>query len=809
LMADLGADVLKVEEPNGDPARLRGPFPGGRVDPEQSGLFLALNTNKRGITLDLGRQRDELLRLVAWADILVHNYSPRDMAARGIDYQTFRAINPRLVMCSITPFGLTGPHKDYVAHDLTLSHAGGWAWLSPGALDNAALPPLKAFGQQCGFQGGLAAATATLGAYYRALDSGTGEHIDLSVQSFIASFLEQAVVYYSYLGRVASRLGQRYMYPWGMYECQDGLIFLVVAEEDQWERLVELMDTPEWTTWEIFADRAGRIKNQDALKIYVEEWTRQWKVEDLFHAGQARRLCFAPVLTMAGLARQEQLLTRDFFAEVTHPRAGKLTHLGQPYLLHEPWWQIRRPAPLLGQHNADVKNETRDLRLETGTQEQVSSLQSLVSSSQQAPSLKSEASSPQQVSSLQSPVSNPLPLAGVRVADFSWVWAGPYGTMHLAYLGAEVIKIESRAHLDLMRRLPIAPRGVKAGVDTSGPFNQWNQGKKSLQVNLEKAEGKALVKELIQHCDVVIENFATGVMDELGLSYDELKKLKPDLIMVSISGYGHTGPNKNYMGYGPAIPALTGLSMLSGYPGGPPQELGVSIGDPNAGITAAGAICAALAARKRTGQGQYVDVSLWGAAAVLAVEGWMDYAMNGTEPPRQGNRDTWMSPHNCFRCLGDDTWVTIACGTEDEWRALCHVMGHEHLLDDPRFRTMSDRKAHEDALEQLITTWTTQRDRWEITHSLQAVGVAAFPSMSSKDLVEDAHLNERGFFARLPHPSVGTQTHTGIPWLLTNAPNGVRSPAPLLGQHTDEVLRNVLGYADDDIARLREQQVLY
>lgn len=792
LMADLGADVLKVEEPSGDPARLRGPFPGGTVGPEQSGLFLALNTNKRGVTLNFVQQRDELLRLVEWADILVHNYSPRDMAARGIDYQTFCDINPRLVMCSITPFGLTGPHKDYVAHELTLSHAGGWAWLSPGALDNADLPPLKAFGQQCGFQGGLAAATATLGAYYRALHTGTGEHIDLSVQAFIASFLEQAIVYYSYLGRVASRLGQRYMYPWGMYECQDGLIFLVVAEEDQWERLVELMDTPEWTTWEIFADRAGRIKNQDALKIYVEEWTRQWKVEDLFHAGQARRLCFAPVLTMAGLARQEQLLTRDFFAEVTHPRAGKLTHLGQPYLLHEPWWQIRRPAPLLGEHNEEVQGSPKQVPNKSGTTLGQRESHSVLKPSPQplAPSTR-------------------LPLEGIRVADFSWVWAGPYCTMHLAYLGAEVIKIESRAHLDLMRRLPIAPRGVKPGVDTSGPFNQWNQGKKSLQLNLEKAEGKALVKELIQHCDVVIENFATGVMDELGLGYDALKQLKPELIVVSISGYGHTGPNKNYMGYGPAIPALTGLSALTGYPGGPPQELGVSIGDPNAGITAAGAICAALAARKRTGHGQYIDVPLWSAAAVLAVEGWMDYAMNGTEPSRQGNRDTWMSPHNCFRCLGEDTWVTIACGTEAEWQALCRVISHESLIDDPRFRTARDRKAHEEALEQIITAWTASRDRWEVTRSLQAGGVAAFPSMSSKDLVEDTHLNERGFFARLPHPGVGTQTHTGIPWILTNSPNGVRSPAPLLGQHTDAVLREVLGYADDDIARLREQQVLY
>ncbi len=253
LMADLGADVIKVEEPQGDPARQRGPFPGGVTDPEQSGLFFYLNTNKRSVTLDLTHQQSYLHRLVRWADILVHNYPPPAMAARGIAYGIFRELNARLVMCSISPFGLTGPHKDYQAYELTVAHAGGWAWLSPGAFERPDLPPLKAFGQQCDFQGGLAAATATLAAYTQALATGRGEYIDLSVQAFIASFLEHAIVYYSYLGRVASRLGQRYMYPWGMYECQDGLIFLVCAEEDQWERLVEFMGNPEWTTWEIFA----------------------------------------------------------------------------------------------------------------------------------------------------------------------------------------------------------------------------------------------------------------------------------------------------------------------------------------------------------------------------------------------------------------------------------------------------------------------------------------------------------------------------------------------------------------------------
>jgi benzylsuccinate CoA-transferase BbsF subunit len=308
---------------------------------------------------------------------------------------------------------------------------------------------------------------------------------------------------------------------------------------------------------------------------------------------------------------------------------------------------------------------------------------------------------------------------------------------------------------------------------------------------------------------VVIDNFATGVMDEMGLGYEELRKLKPELVVVSISGYGHTGPLKEYMGYGPAIPPLTGLSALTGYQDGPPQELGVSIGDPNAGVMAAAAICAALAARKRTGRGQYIDVALWSAATVLAAEGWMEYVMNGAEPPRQGNRDVWMAPHNCFRCSGEDAWVAIACGAEEEWQALCRVIGQPQLADDPRFHSASARKAHEDELEQLITAWTMQLDRWEITRQLQAAGVAAFPSMSSKDLVEDAHLNGRGFFVRLPHPRVGIQAHSGIPWILTNASNGVRAPAPLLGQHTEEVLRDVLGYTDEDIRQLRARQVLY
>ncbi|HJY83671.1 MAG TPA: CoA transferase [Candidatus Binatia bacterium] len=781
LMADLGADVIKVEEPAGDQARQRGPFPRGIVDREKSGLFLYLNTNKRGITLDLRNEQEKLSRLIAWADLLVHNYPSAQMAELGITYHQFRQLNPRLVMCSVTPFGLTGPDKDYKAYELNLTNGGGWAWLSPGASARPDLPPLKAFGHQADFQGGLAAAVAALAAYYCALESGEGEHIDLSVQSYVASFLEQNVIYYTYLDRVASRLGQRQLYPWGIYECQDGLIFLLTGEEDQWQRLIELMDNPEWASWEIFKDHRNRSKNQDVLKMYLDEWMKKWKVEDLFRAAQEKRICFAPVFSMAQLAKQEQLRSRNFFVEVSHPSAGTLTHLGPPYQLHEPWWKIRRPAPRLGEHNEEVLN------------------------------MSARVNSPQfQVSSPKSQVSSPgLPLDGVRVADFTWVWAGPYCTMHLAYLGAEVIKIESRARVDVTRRLFLYPSGMKPGVNRCGLFNQWSQGKKSTLLNFAKPEAIVLAKELIKKSDVVVNNFATGVMDHLGLGYEELKKIKPDIIMASISGYGQTGPLRKYMGYGPAIAPLTGLSSLTGYAGGPPQEVGISYGDPNAGITAAVAICAALAARKRTGKGQYIDVSLWESMAALVPEGWMEYVMNGVEPPRRGNRDPWMSPHNCFRCAGEDEWVSIACGSDEEWQALCHTIGQPQLATDARFRTGLDRKTNEDELERLLTAWTSQHDRWEVTRALQGAGVAAFPSMSSKDLVEDPHLNQRGFFARLPHPEVGVRTHTGIPWVLTNAPNGVRAPAPLLGQDTNQVMRDVLGYTDEEIARLKEEKVLY
>ena len=399
------------------------------------------------------------------------------------------------------------------------------------------------------------------------------------------------------------------------------------------------------------------------------------------------------------------------------------------------------------------------------------------------------------------------------MVDFSWAWAGPYCALQLAHLGAEVIRVESHVRPDLGRRVPIYPTGMEPSLNRSGYFNQWHQGKKSTLLNLSKPEALPIIKALIEKSDVVVENFATGVMERLSIGYEELTKQNPDLIMASISGYGHTGPQRKYMGYGPAIVPLTGLSSLTGYPDSGPQEVGISYGDPNGGLNAAVAITAALAARKRTGKGQHIDASLWETMAALLPEGWMEYAMNKTEPARIGNRDPWMAPHNCFRCVSQDAnldeWVTIVCGTDDEWQALCQAIGQAELGQDARFRTATDRKTNEDALEQILTNWTKAQNKWEVTKTLQAAGVAAFPSMNSKDIGDDPHLNTRGFFTRLPHAEVEVQTHIGIPWQLTNAPNGVRSSAPLMGQDTEYVMKDLLGHTDEEIAQLKEAEVLY
>ena len=400
-----------------------------------------------------------------------------------------------------------------------------------------------------------------------------------------------------------------------------------------------------------------------------------------------------------------------------------------------------------------------------------------------------------------------LPLSGVRVLDFTWAWAGPFCTLQLAHLGAEVIRLETAKRPCVTRAIPPFADNVP-GPNRAGYFNQYNQGKRSVLLNLAKPEAQEIARQLVRHCDVAVQNFAAGVMDKLGLGYNRLREVRPDLIMASLSGYGQYGPYREYVGYGPPAGALAGFFATSGYEGGPPCEIGVSYADPNAGIFGALAIMSALVHRARTGQGQHIDLSQWEAALVLMPEGMLEFAMNGRTPERAGNHDRVMSPHECYPAKGEDQWVSIAVGTESEWRSLCQAMGQPALADDSRFRTAELRKRNEAALDQIVSAWTSQHDKWQITEKLQSAGIAAFPPLSNKELTEDRHLLERGYLVALEHPEVGKRIHAGIPWTMSVTPCQVRSPAPLRGADTESVLSSLLGYSKAEIERLTAAEVL-
>lgn len=430
-----------------------------------------------------------------------------------------------------------------------------------------------------------------------------------------------------------------------------------------------------------------------------------------------------------------------------------------------------------------------------------------VQGSEHARARGSDATSAPNPEALEPATCRSLPLEGIRVADFTWVWAGPFCTLQLAHLGAEVIRIESANRTCVTRLLPPWYKG-EFGVNRSGYFNQYNLGKLSVTLDLKQPRAVQVAKELVARSDIVCENFAAGVMERMGLGYDALRAVNPAVIMISLSGYGATGPEREFVSYGPAQVPLSGMSSLTGYAGWPPMHVGISYGDPTAGLHGAVAVLAALLHRERTGAGQYIDLSQQETSIAVLAEGILEQSMNGWQPPRCGNRDPWMAPHGVFRCAGEQSWVAIAVRDDQEWRRFATVIGEPALGTDPRFATLGARKANEDELESLVTRWTVTRASEEVVASLQAAGIPAFSSMSNEALAKDPHLCASGFFTYPDHPEVGPLQHAGIPWRMSGTPVKVRRPAPCLGEHTEDVLRRVLGYTEAEIAALREEKVL-
>ena len=408
------------------------------------------------------------------------------------------------------------------------------------------------------------------------------------------------------------------------------------------------------------------------------------------------------------------------------------------------------------------------------------------------------------------------PLQGIRVTDFSWALAGPYCTMLMALAGAEVIRVETMRRVDFIRfsavRRPDTPEGSQPqssrSVNESSRFNTVNLNKQGVRLDLNCPEAVELAKALVRVSDVVVENYRPGTMERLGLGYDELRRLHPGVIMIGVSGMGQDGPERSYTAMAHNFGALSCMSHLTTYPDGIPTEMRTPM-DLLTGTTAYFAVLAALHHRQVTGEGQYIDLAAREAITSFLGDILLDYPMNQESPQPIGNRHSFLAPHGVYPCKEEDSWISLAVGTDAEWQALCEVMRRPELAVDLRFADGLSRWRHQDELDALIGEWTQGCADLELMHLLQGAGVAAMPSFSSKELIEDEHLGKRRVFTQVTHPELGRQVVTGPPFRLEETPMEAYGAAPLMGQHNREVFCGLLGLSEQDVERLTRDQVLY
>lgn len=399
-------------------------------------------------------------------------------------------------------------------------------------------------------------------------------------------------------------------------------------------------------------------------------------------------------------------------------------------------------------------------------------------------------------------------LSGIRLLEFSGGLVGPVAADLLALMGAEVIKVESRKRLDFTRliRDPIDKTPPKLNEERR--YNDFNLNKLNICVDLTKPRGLELIKKLVVHCDVILENFSAGTIDKLGLGYETVRNLRPDIIMISASGSGRGGRDSGTLAVAPIFAALSGLADLTGYPDDAPFQARGSADAINA-FTVAMSIFAALCYRQKTGQGQYIDYSSREGLSCLVGDAFMDYFMNGRSQGRRANQDDTMAPHNCYHCQGDDRWVSIVVGNEDEWKALVTAMGGPAWARQEKFSDAHSRWRNQEELDQYINQWTKDFTPQEVTERLQMVGVAAFPSFTGQDIYSNPHLAERGAFDIIDHPLTGANQELSLPWKFSATPSPTPRHAPLLGEHNNYVFGDLLGLTQIEISHLEAEEVLW
>ena len=786
LFATYGADVIKVEAPEGDPTRRLPPTDGD--DPNAGILFAYVNAGKRSAVLDIddASQRASLLRLLASADVIFDSATPGTLAARGVDLELLAAAHPALVVCSITPYGQDGPRAGWHATALTAFASGGQMALC----GEEGEPPLKTAGHQAYFQSGVHGFAAASMALFAARESGSGDLLDIAIQEVQSSTLEGAGPAAMVRGIDAERTGNSARAMWGIYPCADGWVGLASMPRQQ-QAVFDCIGHPELA--EGGAALSADPERNSLILALITAWTTARSAREIYDESGHHRGLFSLIPDPRELIEWPPLVEAGFWQEVEHPVLGRHVMPSGPIVLAGERGKERR-APLLGEHTDAVLAEV------------------------------AEADVPQPATA-SSAVASGLSglLDGVRVLDLTAVWAGPYGTRFLSDHGANLIKIEGPTFPDVVRGFS-AQSTDPLIHNKSSYFNEYNRNKKSLTLDLNTPEGLELFRQLVRDADVVIENWSSGVAERLGIGYEALRAINPGIVFVSMPGFGHDGSEAHRIGFGPTIEQMAGLVALQGYEGGPPHKSGISYGDPIAGATAAAAVALGLLHRQRTGEGCYAVVPQRDAVTGLIGEYLIAESIGHPLPMRIGNRDPLFAPHGVYRARDDfgrtqedllgnvlrdfhENWLAIAVDSDATWEALRSLVGDQRL-DRAEYRTMAGRRAAEQEIDAVLVEWARDREQSEAAEELQAAGVAASPVLTPLMLTRDAHLQARGFYPEYDHVDAGKHMTSRPPWRLARRPfTGVR-PAPRFGEHNHEVLSGLAGLSDGRIEELRASGVI-
>jgi crotonobetainyl-CoA:carnitine CoA-transferase CaiB-like acyl-CoA transferase len=778
VLAGLGADVVKIEPPGGSASRLDRPLADGEPGPLAGLRFQAYNRGKRSVVLDLesSEGRSDFLALVAGADFLFENAGPGVMDGRDLGFDGLRRVRPDLVYVALSPFGQTGPYAHHLATDLTLSAMGGSMALN-GDPDRR---PVRITVPQTWHHAAAESALGAMVAHERRRLTGAAQFVDVSVQAAVFWTGLNAMIAHAIQGRNIERHGtvlqlSTLVTPL-VYPCADGEVCLIATSATLVGLLPWMIEsgavTPEWAEAEDWSTYEIRMLSGEPLVHSLEEvreavtaFTLQHPKMELFEGGIARGVTLAPVNTVADVLALEQLAVRDYWDEVRLPGGRTLRTAGPFVKATRTPVRWSRPAPDVGEHTREVLDAPARMR----------------------------------ESRREGAAGARLPLEGVKVADFSWIGVGPITAKALADHGATVVHVENDDPADRLRLVGPFKDDV-AGINRCQFFGSFNTSKLSLQLDLKHPAGHDVARRLLEWCDVALDSFTAGTMDELGLGYDVARMLNPDIIMATTCLLGQYGPAAELAGYGYHAAAVSGFYEITGWDDRPPAGPFNAYTDTIAPRFLTTTLLAALDHRRRTGEGQFIDQAQMESALHFLGPELLDVQLSGVSARRDGNRDPASAPHDAYPCAGVDQWCAIAVETDEQWFALRRAIGDPVWAKDPDLDTVAGRLARIESIDRELSELTAQHEPLALMTMLQEAGVPAGMVQRSSDHLQDPQLAHREFFRRLEHPEMGEVPYEGHQYRILGYENGPRLPAPCLGEHTFEVLTELLGLDDEQLS---------